>query len=104
MNADDLLRRLVEWNSRWGYEGPVGIVDIIDDARVYLSREKGPVAEGWVQVRQQGGKWVVGWDPDLTVQEILEVADEPNDPLMRVRIPVPAHIVSPPTVEGEVIP
>jgi len=92
MKADEILRRLVEWFDN----GPIRDIqtrnDIVDDARAYLAREQGPVAEGFVVMWVEGdGGWTFESCYESDVQSV------------KVRIPVPAHIVNPPVVDAEVI-
>lgn len=103
--ADDLLRRLVEWDRQRREIGGNVIWDsmdlLISDARTYLAREKSPMASG--------------------LRVVFEQIDDPREPppYWRVRaanggeewlrgtwvqIPVPRHLYAPETLEGEVIP
>ena len=87
--ADDLLRRLVELEDVNGEWDQSKYLVIIADASAYLSREKGPVAEMRVLFAPHNGAWH------------MAQSYSKDDTLLRVE--VPAHIVSPPTVLGEVV-
>ena len=87
MNADEILRSIVA-----AYDDMIGsqtLEGAVDDARAYLSRKKGPVAEMRVLFAPHNGAWH------------MAQSYSKDDTLLRVE--VPAHIVSPPTVLGEVV-
>ena len=92
MTADEILKRLVEFDASGGM---AGYRNLVDDARAYLAAaEKRVYAEGHVQF----------FKGDLDDVDRWYVEDERGDlEGFQVRIPVPAHLLTPEILEGEVI-
>jgi hypothetical protein len=96
--ARSLLERLVAWDNN---VSATDVRPIMDEARAYLASTKdASVAEGYAQFfRFKPDKITpTGWG----VQVLMSKPDEGLE-RTRVRIPVPAHLLDPPVVEGEVI-
>ena len=98
MTADDILKRLFAIEDKTfepgGWDESAYIV-LIDDARAYLAaREKVVWAETLVRFvpPANGHPWRVmlgAWSKD--------------EAAVRVRLPVPAHLLNPAPIEGEVV-
>jgi hypothetical protein len=92
--AREVLRRLVAYHDS---DDPRSneYLSCVADARALLAStsEEGPVAEGFVRFEQDSDD---AWYIDDALCD-----SEPG--YIKVRIPVPAHLVNPPVVEGEVV-
>ena len=94
MTADDILKRLLAIEDKafepGGWDESAYIV-LIDDARAYLAaREKVVWAEGWVNFFSGDYGWFF---QDATG----------STGSTRVKVPVPAHLLNPAPIEGEVV-
>ena len=102
MTADEILKRLVDaqdyartHRAESLYKDLLRVDEIANDARAYLAAaEKRVYAEGHVQF----------FKGDLDDVDRWYVEDERGDlEGFQVRIPVPAHLLTPEILEGEVI-
>ncbi len=93
MSAErELLRRLVEWET--GARNEL-LADLLNEARALLAAPEVETvwAEGVLSIfRLANGDWIV------SRPEFPEAAGQ-----VHVRIPVPAHLLTPPVLEGEVV-
>ena len=101
MNADNLLRRLADLapdilshHQDMGKGTPelCRVCVVLNDLTAYLSREKGPVVSVWITFEKFLGDWYVD-----------RVEEDPFRHAMEVRLPVPAHLLNPAPIEGEVV-
>lgn len=99
MTAEDILRRLSEYEDGLGGES---LARLSVDARAFLARPKPVMAEGdaWLwkshpQTRAYDVRWTCGLAP--LGDNVLERHH------VKVRIPVPEHLLNPPEVIGTVV-
>lgn len=100
--AEEILSRLSRWEAE--VESDLGLTEnlaaIVADARAYLARERGPVAEGRVNIHKRMDIHGQGiWHGEWTLGACYQ-ANRPES--VKVRIPVPRHLYAPEVLEGEV--